>query len=505
MKIISSILLLFILLAFTLNNISAENRSQYIRSNNYSPPYFFTPSSSEREFPIKFRTQIVMPGLGNLKINLTHVRSIESITLNSKGQFATQAVVALYRGIITSKAGSFPVAAEAGLKKSEKYLNLNFVPLENPERFIQIQLNLDRQQAFWNRKRNLQKFNCGTTEHPQTRKLELAKSTPRDTSASNQIIDLSLDADSAWQTIFGSNANNKMLSLINATEVIYARELGLVFNIKRANVYSDLSFGSSNPSSKLDAFINFTQNQTYFKKSDIYYLFTGESLLGGAVGFGSVGTVCASYYTPAALSMYNNDQITPLVIAHEIGHVMGASHDFEDNCGNEKAIMNPVLSPPYPSTFSSCSKTSFANQLERYGNCFDQIKAPEIPQVVSITGSLAKTGRFKMNINLNEELTDCMVDIKASKSKAKLKSANSIASFPISIGSLLIEKKLVVSTNDLTAKGQAVPIYLQADLTCQDKSATTNIIKFFPTKVISSKKVSIKKWIKLLSQKLNSF
>lgn len=496
-----------LILGFTIvSGINSTYAESYVRSSYSSPPYFISPVSKNRELPIKFKTIITVPGLGNLKLRLTHVRNLPAATQQTFGTVTEHPVIALYRGVIKSKAGTFPVAAEAGLKNSERYLNLNFATLNNPEIFIQIQLNLDRKKALLSRKHHRETVSCGhTTQKIQTSSSRIISKSNRATNF--QVIDLSLDADLAWQARFGDNANNKMLSLINATEVIYGRELGLLFNIKRANVYTNQSFGSNQALNKLDAFSSFIASASYYRRSDIYYLFTGESLQGGTAGIAYVSTICSPSFTPVGLSMYHNDQITSLVIAHEIGHIMGAEHDFEENCGDQHTIMTPVLSPPYPSTFSSCSKTAFADQLARYGNCLTEQVAeePEAIKIITLSGSISKAGRIKLNLNLSEDLTNCSVSIKAAKSKRSIGAVTSLASFPINMGTLLIQRTLAISTSDLNKAGGKRPVYLQADLVCQEKSEASNIVKLAPGKINTSKQVTLKKWIKLFGKKLQSF
>ncbi len=501
-KKISNVLLIIGIMLLGANCVIAETDNLRVRSNNVLPPNFISKISAHQEIPIKYKTQLYIPGLGNIKIRLTHERFLLAApTINSKLDLGQIPTASLYQGQASSKNGNFPIAAQAEKKANQHYLNLSFLTPKQNSKFYNIKINFDRRIARIHQKISEQPINCA--QHHKNNLITSGEKILNQTIIKKyQLIDLSLDADQAWYQKFGSNSNNKMLALINATDVIYANELGLKFNIKRSNVSTNQSFGSLNASSKLNSFLNFTANQSYFGKSDIYYLFTGESLQLGVAGIGTVGTVCTSFAVPAALSSYLNDQITPLVIAHEIGHVMGADHDQTGNCGSSNSIMQAVIAPPYPNTFSSCSKTAFAEQLLKYGNCFDEEEssAPEDSKIISLTGSVSKLGVIRFNLDLKEDLLNCAITLRAAKTRTKLNSALSIGTFPLGIGTLLIKRNLSASSINPKAI-----VYLRANLECSGTSASSNIIKLSPYKIISSKKVSTSSWIKLLKNKLKSF
>lgn len=84
------------------------------------------------------------------------------------------------------------------------------------------------------------------------------------------------------------------------------------------------------------------------------------------VGFASIGTICSQF--KYSLCEDIGGFINSLVIAHEIGHGLGAFHDgiigSTDRCPiNNKDIMSPSIGGGSSYRFSSCSISMFKSTL----------------------------------------------------------------------------------------------------------------------------------------------
>ena len=227
------------------------------------------------------------------------------------------------------------------------------------------------------------------------------------TASTLKVVDLSIDADSAWNGIFGSNSNNRITSYLNEAEVIYEQDLGITFNVVRQNVFTSTSFGTTGAVDKLCNYqyyitggtsiapsdCNLTASsgpQSFFGSADSYHLFTGENLAGSTIGIAYVGTICSSPANAIGLTQYTSEAITPVTFAHELGHEFAAIHDGSSGWNGIKEASCPSTSTAFvmgaavggtpPDNFSSCSRNLINEFVDLHGDsCLDEISGVEIP------------------------------------------------------------------------------------------------------------------------------
>ncbi|XP_044155791.1 disintegrin and metalloproteinase domain-containing protein 9-like isoform X2 [Bufo gargarizans] len=132
-----------------------------------------------------------------------------------------------------------------------------------------------------------------------------------------------------------------------------------------------------------DVLGRFTQwrGENKIQRCDIYHLLMGRGPFGGVIGMAFVGTVCSPSYA-TSISAFNVGVSPPshaTVVAHELGHVLGMSHD-DNRCASNYVMFS---SDNNARTFSSCSANDFERLILRgSGKCLQNPPYPN--QVLSI-------------------------------------------------------------------------------------------------------------------------
>ena len=172
--------------------------------------------------------------------------------------------------------------------------------------------------------------------------------------------------DRLFQDEFGDNARAQAESLINMTEGFYRNDFNIIFDTITLELLSSDVFSSTTDSGDLlDDIQNKKRNgQLGFVENDraLLHLVTGRNFDGDTAGVAFLNALCNRFGfgagTSQLLRRFNgtpNMSLTALVVAHELGHNFGASHDGDGNsCDDSGFIMAPSVSPS-ASGFSSCS------------------------------------------------------------------------------------------------------------------------------------------------------
>lgn len=187
-----------------------------------------------------------------------------------------------------------------------------------------------------------------------------------------KVIELATDADFLYVSATGGSAatNAEILSILNAVEGLYQRELGLSISVVYQHTWETQDpYDASSLNNMLNSFRNYWNAN--FPASqyprDGAHLWTGKTNLMNQ-GRAFIGAICnpASAYGFSGRSEWVEAKV--LIAGHEIGHNLGANHaEAAQSCTN--TIMNANLSTLTPLTFCAYSRTEIANYVAASGGC----------------------------------------------------------------------------------------------------------------------------------------
>ncbi len=173
-------------------------------------------------------------------------------------------------------------------------------------------------------------------------------------------IELGTEADAPFVSVSGgaTNANARLLAIVNMVNGIYEADLGLTNRVvvQRTHTGSD-PYTTTVPEDLLEQFRAQFLSSVAAQYDDAM-LFTGRNLDGQSIGIAWVGETCTSYRF-GLIQLYVNDYHMSLIAAHELGHNLGAVH-------TTSGLMAPTIDPAV-NTFSQISKDQIASYVASVG------------------------------------------------------------------------------------------------------------------------------------------
>ncbi|XP_069095250.1 disintegrin and metalloproteinase domain-containing protein 9-like [Pleurodeles waltl] len=193
-------------------------------------------------------------------------------------------------------------------------------------------------------------------------------------------VELSMMVDNYRYKILGSNetaVKKDVFELVNTVSAMFL-PLNIQIVLIELNIWMDVNpfdVMSGTAGDVLGRFSYWRGIGTGLKRSDASHLLIGRGAYSGVLGMAFVGTVC-SPTTGSSISAYS-DGSTPVsqatVVAHELGHNLGMSHD-DGRCGNSY-IMNSADTGA--TSFSTCSSDDFEKLiLQNKGICLKNAPKP---------------------------------------------------------------------------------------------------------------------------------
>lgn len=168
-------------------------------------------------------------------------------------------------------------------------------------------------------------------------------------------------ADPEFYESHGEKTNDHILDYVNAAEVFYTRQFGVSFRVVGQTILD--STAETSPGGILASFRNNTSTQN--SEVDLKHLFTGKDMDGSTVGIAFVSALCREpEYSYGVTQNYLGGAITPYILAHELGHNFGGSHDV-----TTRSIMYPSIQTFSGVKFSDQSVREIGGYLSEYGSC----------------------------------------------------------------------------------------------------------------------------------------
>jgi hypothetical protein len=315
-----------------------------------------------------------MPGVGRLKFRFNDVNPLSnSVAIEGNGTCDQKPFSAL-RGEVTTRRFRARASAIGIQLDGEEYLRVSFVdPTRDPNKLYRVQIPLKRLKDAHATSVTSSSGNgsCATASSPDSGKSsvnqEVLSPTESDTISTAEatalrVASISTFADKAWSDRFGSLAAQQVGLFAQEAELVYKEQLNMRFRVENIviNVFDSVAkAGSSDASAVLNVFSNYVRSSSYYKQSDLYHLLTGVDLAGSTIGIAYVGVLCKSPDYVHGVSSFTNNTVTPVTMAHELGHNFGADH-------SSSGIMKPAADGEGLSTlrFSSDSVAAMTRHLQ---------------------------------------------------------------------------------------------------------------------------------------------
>ncbi|HET8898489.1 MAG TPA: M12 family metallo-peptidase [Rhodanobacteraceae bacterium] len=185
-----------------------------------------------------------------------------------------------------------------------------------------------------------------------------------------QALGITLVLDTEFQQQYGSSAESVAAAALHVADGFYSAQLNthlLVYAIQ--SLASNGSLTSTDSGALLDAFSAYSSAGLPF--SGLAHLLSGKNFDGSTIGLAWLGSPQTNFVPTLCDSQWGTgvDQATFSIayngslLAHEMGHNFGASHDGDGNsCPSSGYIMEPSLHGA--TAFSTCSLTAINAYLD---------------------------------------------------------------------------------------------------------------------------------------------
>jgi len=197
-------------------------------------------------------------------------------------------------------------------------------------------------------------------------------------------VNVVLALDQFHTSQYGADSVPRAIRILNNVDAIYRNSLGIALNNTAIVSYDD-----ANPIFGIETDANILLNQLRLQQANIFgnsqrtlgSVLTFRNLqvagMNGVAGIAFTSSTCSSFAVSVNEDRaVNNEGLSSIVLAHEMGHNFGANHDGPNPnpanaaCPGGLNIMSPVVTSNV-SSFSSCSRTEIDAHIAN-GSCYRQ-------------------------------------------------------------------------------------------------------------------------------------
>lgn len=194
---------------------------------------------------------------------------------------------------------------------------------------------------------------------------------------------IATQADYTYYLQKGAQTNDHILGVINELEGLYEKDFGITFEVTFQHVYET----DTDPYTSTDALTLLHQFRDHWNANhttvdrNIAFLFNVIDLPSGALGRAFQAQGCEERNSSYGFFSYSVLDYEAVIVAHEFGHMLGASHETPDACAADPSLMCAAVGRNAPFKFSQTAQAAISTYLQSHA-CFDdaiQVKAYPVP------------------------------------------------------------------------------------------------------------------------------